>query len=538
MLQPFKVISKIFMLKYVLVFTTGALLLLSCTKSEVQSYNPNVLRIGNGADPKSLDIHKCTGMACFRILSSMFEGLVQRGKTSADVIPGVAKHWKMDSSGTSYTFTLRQSQWSDQTPLTSTDFAYAWKRLVNPKTAASYSILLDGVKNARQIRSGELPPDSLGVLTPNDTTFIVNLESPTPYFLQLCSFETLAPLPKHKVEQHGEQWIQARHFVNNGPFTLKRNVPRQKIVVTKNLHYYNDHDVRIDGVEFFSVDDINTELSLFRTGELDWIYQVPPNKIKRWANKPEFVSSPQLGIYMYRINTTDSLFASKYLRQAFAYSIDRSKIVKYVTKGGQVPAKSYIPPGISWYEPRDLIPYDTAKAVELFQKAGYSYKGGPGKPFPKFEILYNNSESHKKIAEVVAQMWEKTFGIEVELLNYEWKVYLQALKDLKYQIARGSWIGDYLDPSTFTDIFVSSSGNNRTGFANPAYDSLVVLSNKETDSGQRKKYLQDIEELLLDEMPIIPIYFYRNIELRSPRLQGISPSAQGLYSFKDVKVKE
>ncbi len=516
--------SKILLVNFI--FT---LCIASCDFKQIDQ---SILKIGNGADPQTIDPHKCTGMSGLRIISSLFEGLVIRAD-SGNVAPGVAHSWEQLDSGTTYVFHLRPSIWSNGTPLTAHDFVYSWKRLVNPKTAAQYASLISAVKNAPLILNGKLPSDSLGVSAPNDSTLIVSLDFPQPYFISLCSFEPFFPVHKQTVEKYERDWTAPEKIVSNGPYVLTEKKYKQHFAVKKSPHYWDSQSVSIKEIHFKSVENVNTATAMFKSGELDWTFSIPPFKIERWKDKPEFSSIPQYGVYFYRINHTHPVLKNKKLRKALCYSINRSLITEYIKKGGEEEANNYIPPGIGWFDQENFSLFNQEKALQLLKESGIDPD-----TLPPIEILYNTSESHKTIAEAIGKMWEDILGIKVTLRNYEWKVFLDALNKYEYAVARGSWIGDYLDPSTFTDIFTSTNGNNRTGFSHERYDSLAYASGLTDNYEQRARLFAQMEEIIIDELPVIPIYFYRNNELRSQRITNITDNLQGLYNYKSITFKE
>ncbi len=503
--------------------------LASCDLKQIDT---TVLKVANGADPQTIDLHKCTGMSGIRIISSLYEGLVSRADSSR-VVPGVAKSWEVSEDGLTYTFYLREARWSDGSPLTAYDFEYSWMRLVNPKTAAQYSNLMSAVHNAVPVIDGKMPIDSLGIIAIDDTTFVVQLDYPQPYFINLCSFEPFFPVHKLSVEKHGKRWVKPENMISNGAYTLAELKYRQYIGVTKNHQYWDSKSVSVNTIHFYSIENNNTATAMFKSGEIDWTFTIPSWKIKRWKSEPEFNSLPQFGVYFYRLNHNNPALQNKKFRQALSYAIDRKTITEFITKGGQQYADSYIPPGLNWYTPKEHGLYNPEKAKQLMAESQLTPE-----TIPELEILYNTSEAHKIIAEAISKMWEDVLGIKVTLRNYEWKVLLDALNKYEYSIARGSWIGDYIDPSTFTDIFTSTNGNNRTGFSNARYDSLAHASALTSDESVRAALFYQMEEILLDELPVIPIYFYRNIELRSPRLENITDNLLGLYNFKGITLKD
>ncbi len=510
-----------------------AFFFLNCTKEQGEK-SGRVLKICNDAEPQSIDPHKCTGHPGIRIIGGLFEGLVIRDLEKGSVRPGLAKSWDISEDGTHYTFHLRQSKWSNGSPLTASDFVSSWQRFLNPKTGAEYASLLNIVKNGSKVINGIYPPDSLGVSAPNDSTFEVQLVSPIGYFLQLCAFEPLFPVPVSVINEAQEKWTSAQNIIGNGPYILKEWVPNKIMQLEKNPNYWDAASVKQERVEVKPIEDQETAYKMFLSGELDWIFSIPLSKMEVVKKNPKFINFTQYGVYYYSLNVTDPVLKNKDLRKALSYSINRQKIVELVTKGNEMPASGFVPVINNIpYAGVDLKLYSPQKAREYLKKAGF----GPGKKPPTLEILYNNSESHKKIAEVISQMWKEELGIEVALKNYEWKIYLQSTKNLEHQVARASWFADYPDPYSFLELGVSHNGNNRSGYKSPNYDACLDGSQKILDSEARMAKLAECESILMEDMPVIPIYYYSGKELRHPGIKGAIPNPMGMYSWKDVYIE-
>lgn len=492
------------------------------------------LRVGNSAEPSSLDLHVVTGHPELQIVGSLFEGLVVRGLRDEPVRPGVAKSWEKSADGKTYTFHLRPSKWSDGSPLTSRDFVRSWKRFADPATAAEYSSLLKVVRNGTEVRKKEKPVDSLGVSAPDDSTFVVDLEFPVSFFLSLCAFEPFGPVPVDTIAKYKDAWINPEHLVSNGPFRMrswKRNV---EIVVEKNPLYWDSANVRQSLIVFKPVEDQLTAFNMFLSKELDWIPNVPPSKLEMAKKMPEFFYRPQYGTYYYIVNCKNPGYDSKDLRKALSYAIDREKIIQRVQKGVPQLATGLVPPTPGYSGP-NLNLYDPAKAKAFLAKSGY----GPGHPPPHLQILYNTAETHRDVAAVVQQMWKEVLGLDAELMNYEWKVYLDNTRNLNYAaLARKSWIGDFIDPITFLELYTSDNNNNSTGYANPEYDKKIAESWRIADPEARAKKLLECENILMEDMPVVPIYYYAITELRNPALRGAEPNALGHYTWKDIHLAQ
>ena len=374
----------------------------------------------------------------------------------------------------------------------------------------------------------ERPPfDTVGVKAIDKYTLKVNLKNPTPFFLGLLSHYSTWPVHKETVLKFGEiddrngVWTRPGNFVCNGPFQLKSWELNNKIVVEKNPNYWDASTVSLNEMHFYPVSNVMTEDRMFRAGQLHLTSTLPSQKCPIYIeeNNPDLRIDPYMGTYFYRLNTENEALKDVRVRKALAFSVNRKKLVEKVTKCGQIPAYSFTPPGSNGYEPDTEIPFDPQLAKELLVSAGYDETN----PFPKLEILFNTNEDHRKIALAIQQMWQENLGIEVELVNQDWKVYLSREMVGDFQVSRAGWIGDYEDPNTFLDLMRPNRGNNKTGWENMEYDSIVAQANSTNDQSERYELLKQAERILIDEMPIIPLYTYVRSYQLSPDVKGFSP---------------
>lgn len=512
----------------------------------------SVIRYDLGAEPKTLDPALNSAVESGTVIENAFEGLTKFGEGDKPVA-GVAETWDVSPDGLTYTFHLRKdTKWSDGKAVTAKDFEYAWKRAVNPDTAAEYANYFYYLKNGEAVNTKKAGLDDLGVKATDDNTLVATLESATPYFLQLTAFPTYMPVRQDVVEANKTAWAtKAATYVSNGPFKLTDWRPKDKIVLEKNTNYWNAKNIKLDKIEFTMIEDQTSRLSAYRSGQLDYIESPPSQEIPSLLEKKEAVALPYLGTYYFSINMTDKAAsidpaAAKALsdvrvRKALALAIDRDALVKNVLKAGQKPATGFVPPGIpataggdftikDYFEPKGNV--DEAK--KLLAEAGYP----DGKGFPKLTFIYNTGSGHQNVAQAVQDMWRKNLGINIELANQEWKVFQVTRTNKDYLIARDSWIGDYMDPMTFLELFTSSSGNNNPGYKNPAYDAKIAAAKKEADPATRDKLLRDAEELLMTDMPIIPIYYYVNIAMIKDNVKGVRKSQLGFVFFNDAYVQK
>lgn len=501
--------------------------------------SPQVINIGNGGEPKDLDPHLVTGVPEHHILLNIFEGLVGKDPKTLAPLPGVAESWKISKDGKVYTFKLRKNaKWSNGEAITAQDFIYSWTRLLTPSIASEYNYQGFYIKGAKDFNTGKTKDAStLGLKALDANTLEVTLENPTPFFLGLLYHHSLMPVHKATIEKFGSKWTRPGNIVSNGPFLLKRWEINKVISLEKSPLYWEADKVTLTQANFFPVEKQDTEEKMFRSKELHVTNEIPLEKLPLWQKDTSGVyqGDPYLGSYFYLLNTKHKPLDKKEVRKALNLAIDREKIVRLVTRGGQLPGTALTPSGTGGYKPIPRLPADLSRlkeAQELLAKAGYP----GGKDFPRLDILYNTSENHKKIAEAIQQMWKSNLGIEVGLYNQEWKVYLDSQQTLNYQIARKGWIADYNDPNTFLDMFVTDGGNNNSGWSNKKYDGLIAAAAKEQNQAKRFKIFQQAEDVLLEELPIIPIYIYTKNFLLSKDVQGYFPNVEDIHPLKYVSI--
>ncbi|HUI06338.1 MAG TPA: peptide ABC transporter substrate-binding protein [Verrucomicrobiae bacterium] len=499
-----------------------------------------ILLKGNGGEPQELDPDIVTGVPEYHILMSLLEGLVSEDPHDLHPVPGVAESWDVSPDGKVYTFHLRRNaKWSNGDPVTAHDFLESYKRILTPSLGSEYSYMHFVVKNARAYNEGKIIDfNQVGYKALDDHTFQVTLENPTPYFLSLLLHHSWFPVHLPTIRKYGDpyqrgnKWTRPGRFVGNGPFVLTKWRVNDVIVVNKSPTYWDRDRVRLNEIRFYPIESADTEERAFRAGQLHITDTMALSKIDFYkTHYPDLLKiDPYLGTYFYRINVTKPPLTDKRIRRALALTIDRESIVKDVLRGGQLPALCFTPPGTAGYTCRTRLPEDVNEAKRLLAEAGYP----DGKGLPPIELLYNTSEAHRIIAEAIQQMWKKNLGVEVRLVNEEWKVYLDAQRTLNYQVCRAAWIGDYVDPNSFLDMWVSGGGNNETGWSNPEYDRLIARAARTADPAQRLEVFQQAEAILLDELPIIPIYFYTHVYARRPEVKGWYPTILDNHPYKYV----
>lgn len=459
-------------------------------------------------EPESIDPGRVSGQPGGRIALNLFEGLSFRHPRTLAPVPGMAESWLRSEDGLRYEFQLREAVWSDGRPVTSEDFRWSWLRLLNPATAAKYANFLYPVRGARAFHQGETDDaGSVGLHCPDERTFVVELESPVAYFLDLCSFYPLAPVPRWAVEEHGDAWTRPENIVSNGPFVLDAWQINRRLRLRKNTNYWNAHEVKLERVDALPGDYINGNFNRYMSGVLDWIDAsgVPFGVVDALKEREDFHVSPYLNTYFYRFNVNRPPLDDPRVRRALYHAVDPVAICEHILQGGQQPATSLVPPGIPGYESVTLGGYQPELARRLLAEAGYP----DGRGFPEIDLLFNTSERHKQVAEVIQQQWKDVLGVEIGLENQEWKVFMVTTQQREYDIARGGWIGDYLDPNTFLDLWSSTNPNNRTGYSNPEYDALIARAANTLDPTERMRILKECERIAIQEdCVILPIYFY------------------------------
>jgi len=378
--------------------------------------------------------------------------------------------------------------------------------------------------------------DQLGGLeTPDERTLIVNLTDPIPYFPNLVAFYTLFPVHRGCVEEHGNPlWTKAENIVTNGPYRLQLRRLRDRLRLVKNEDYYDADRVALKTVDFLSMEGENTALNMYETGQLHWVTNPPETLLEDLKQREDFYNAPQLSVYFYRLNVARPPLDNVLVRRAIAKAIDRVEIVEQVTKTGQIPATTIVPPGLAGYQSADGFVPDVTEARALLAEAGFP--GGRG--IPRLTILYNTSEGHRSIAEVIQQQLQNNLNISIELQNMEWGSFLDKVHQTDYQIARAGWIADYPDPNTFLDMWMTGNPQNNTNWSNAEYDELVRGAASETDPAARLQRLRKAEQIWVDEVPAVPIYFYSSVNLVKPNVLGFFPSAQDLHPLQLLRFRD
>lgn len=512
----------------------AALALAACGKpaGKTDPNAPRLLLRGNGPDPDSLDPHRARSTESMQVLRDLFEGLTRLDQAAAP-IPGAAEGWSMSEDGLVYTFKLRPNlHWSNGDALVAEDFVAGLRRLVDPATASQYAQVVDVIVNASDIVAGRKTVDSLGVAAPDAGTVVITLATPAPYLPGLLAHPSCSPLHRPSLARLGDRFARAGEQVSNGAFVLKEWLQGSYVLAARNRHYWNDAATRLDGVKYLQIADENAELRAYRAGELHMTVVVPRGQFD-WIREhlgSELHVAPQMSTYYYGFNLDRPKFQDLRVRRALSMVIDRERLANSVLRVGELPAYSWVPPGVHDYQSQVFdyaatpVPQRIAEARQLLAAAGYSRD----KPLD-FELRYNNGEVHTKCAVAVASMWKEALGVTTRLAGVEFKSMMQDIDRRDIDLYRLSWVGDYNDPYTFLQYMKRGFGINLMHYANPGYDALLEAAARHVDPAQRRPLLEQAERTALADHPLIPLYFYVNKHLVKPEVRGWYDNVMNIY---------
>jgi oligopeptide transport system substrate-binding protein len=499
----------------------------------------------NDSDPETLDAHKTSVVSEANILRDVSEGLLIHD-AHGKVAPGVAQSWTQSTDGRTYTFTLRaDAKWSNGDPVTAEDFVFSFRRIMAPATGAKYATVLYPIANAERINKGAAGarPEDLGVRAIDARTLELRLEKPAPYFLELLTHQTGLPVHPPSVRKYGNDFTRPANWVSNGAYTLKEWVPGSHIELVKNPHFHAAGSVDIDVVRYYPCSDLAAAARRFLAGEVHSTSDIPADQVRALKRTlgSQVSISPYLGTYYLAVNTAKPPFDDVRVRQALSMSIDREFIAEQIWSETMLPAYSFVPPGIGNYGEPAYLPYrlwspiereDKAKA--LLREAGY----GPGLKPLKVEIRYNTTDNNRATVVAIGNMW-KELGIEVSYLNTDGKTHFAHLRDGgDFDVARAGWIGDYSDPQNFLFLLESHNrGFNYARYANAEFDALMKKAGEELDLEKRAKSLHEAEAVMMRDVPFIPILYYSNRNLISPKLSGFVPNLRGANATRFMSLK-
>ena len=516
---------------YLLLIT---ILLISCGSKK----SNDSIRVSIGAEPQSIDPSFLSAIDSIIYAVHVFEGLTTKDKDN-NIVGGAAESWDISEDGLSITFHLRDNaKWSDGKNVEAKEFVYSFRRLADPKTASSYSFLITPIKNAAKIMKGELPTEELGVEAIDEKTLIVNFEAPTAYFLELASIPIFSPLREEFIS---DNWtFSPDTYIGNGPYKMTDRKPDEIISLEINTNYWNKDAIVAKKIDFIMFSDVSTAYAALKEGSILYSYRIPNADMELLKEEGYLVITPSLGTAYYALNNTNQVLKDKRVRRALALAIDRNYIVEKITKGGEIPAAAFIPYGLKDVEgdfrengggyysiKKEDYASNIEEAKKLLSEAGYSN----GNNFPVLEFK-TNPGAGITIAEAIQQMWKENLNIDMTITQEEWSVFQKNRQTRQYVICRADWIGDYLDPMTFADIFVSSSAGNRVGYNNPNYDKLISEAKNTMDNNIRMSNMHKAEDMLIGEdMAFIPIYHYTSPSMQNPKLKNVSVDTLEIRTF-------
>lgn len=500
-----------------------------------------ILLYNNLREPTSLDPPVGFDQVSYDILNNAMEGLTRLGKTQSPE-PAMAKEWKISPDGKQYTFTLRDGiKWSNGDPVKASDFEFAWKRMLDPKKPSPAAPLAYVIEGAEAYNSDKGPADGVKIKATDDKTLEVVLTKPAPWLLGMMSNPAFFPVHKATVEKNDKWASEAATIVSNGPFKITEWKHDSELKMVKNDQYWDAASVKLDGVTFKMVNDTNTEYQLYQSGGLHIDGVIPADLSQKLFADGKVKVEDSAGTYFYRFNTKMPPFDNVNIRKAFQMAVDSQKIVDLVVKQKQKVADGFVSYGLKDPAGDDfrkvggkLVKFDAAEAKKLLEKgmaeAGY-------KTLPQVTLTYNTNDLHQKIAEAAQAMFKENLGVDVKIESKEGKVLTAEQKKLQLQFSRSSWLPDFADPINFLDIFQTGNPNNRTGWSNAQYDKLIQDAYNEPDNAKRFKLLHEAEKILLDEAPIMPLYFYNSAYMQSDKLEGVVRHAYGYIDFKWADLK-
>lgn len=500
------------------------------TKQE-QSSAPQTMQVNlNSGEPSTIDPGLAEDIPSMSVARAAFDGLLRLNE-KGELKEAVAEKYEVSADGLTYTFHLRESKWTNGDPVTAHDFEYAWKRVLDPKTASGYAYQMYYLKNGQAFNANKAKAEDVGVKATDDKTLVVTLENPAPFFPGLVASVTYFPVNKKAVEGNKEWASKPETYISNGPFSLKNWEHKSKIEFEKSDSYWDKDAVKLSKLTLNMIEDANTELSMFEKGDLDWagspLGDLPLDALDALKESGKMQSQATAGTYWYIFNTKQKPFDNKKIRQAFATAVNRQEISDNVVPYKSTPATGILPPTMALTPEGYIKDGDVETAKKLLAEG---MKEAGIKELPPITIAYNTSEVNSRIATVIQDQWRKAFGIEVKLVNKENKVHREDMKQGNFTIGRGSWIGDFNDPINFLEVF--KGGLNTSKWENKEFLDLLAQSAKEGDVAKRKEILKKAEQIVMDEMPALPIYYFTYAWVKQDSVKDVVVDALGFIDFK------
>lgn len=526
-------------------FIATTVLGLALSPAAVVNANENTVNLSIGSEPPTIDPALGTDTTSGAVIDNVFEGLTTV-TADGEIVPGAAESWEVSEDGLTYTFHLREgAKWSNGDPVVAADFEYAWKRVLNPETLSQRADFLYAIEGAEAYNIGDGSVEDVKVNSLDDYTLEVILRAPTPYFDEFVAMYTFSPVNPAVVEENSSWAVeQSDDYVTNGPFVLSEWTHNSHYVLSKNDQYWDAENVALDAVNVQVIESEAAATSEFMAGNIDFLGSpygtVSLDSIEVFEEQGILEVEPTSAIYWYVMNVTDPVMSNPNIRKALALAVDRQNIVDNITKGGQIPALGYVPPMIPGFEEDrgyfEDADYDTARE---YLAVGLEELGLEDASELSINLSINTSEAHSVVAQDVQEKWAQELGVNVSIDNTEWQVYLDKVSMLDYQVARMGWTGKYNDATTYLDMYRTKDvGNNNTGWESAEYKELLEQSDFEFDKEARLQLLRDAEAVMIDEMPVIPLYYYSNAFVTSERVQGMDYDSVGRIDLKHVSVDE
>lgn len=492
---------------------------------------------GNGAEPESLDPHLASSVSAGNVLMNLFEGLTRLNSRTLEPEPGMASAWEVSADGLQIDFYLREAQWSDGEAVRASDFVFAFRRLLHPDLGAAYAFMLYPLRNAREVNAGSQPPEALGVEALGDRHLRLTLAKPTPYIFSLLAHWTAFPLPTHVLRAHGNEtnrggeWTRDEHFTGNGAFVLKAWKSEDRILLEKNPRYWQAEEVALQSAAFISFSDPGAEERAFRAGEIHVGYSLPRHRLTHYREtQPELLRvDPYLESVGYAVNLRHPALQDVRVRRALSLALDRRALTEKILFGVRQPAFTYVPPGTAGFESAYRLREDQTEARRLLAEAGYPAGSG----FPEMVFIYPSGQDTQRIAEVIQQQWQEVLGVRMEIVNLERQSYFSRRREREFDLCYFAWVGDYVDPVTFLGLWVTDAGNNLAGWQSADYDHRLQAAAH--GGGERLNLLAEAEALLLQDLPILPLYFGATQYLKDPRVQGWDANLLDWHPLRSVR---
>ena len=500
-----------------------------------------------GVDPRTIDPALNYALDGCEVDVNIFEGLLRVNSDSRPE-PGSAQSWDVSPDGLTWTFHLREGlKWSDGQPLTASHFRDGFLRVLDPKTGSPYANYAFFIKNGRAYYEGRAKPEDVGLTAPDDKTFVVQLEYHNPLMLDYMMFPLFQAARMDVINENPRGWAaRPETLISNGPFKLEswKHGDGGEMILVKNPHYWDAANVKAERLRFVFITDSNTAFAAFRAGRIDYANGAPAMLVPMLLKSGAATTKPSLTVSFIEFNIHRKPFDDLRVRKAFTLAIDRRLLVDKILFGGQTPATGFVCPGIPGRTDSEdfrteggaFLPEsaDVQEARRLLAEAGYP----EGKGFPEVVYKYSTSPGGKRISEALQGMWKKALGVEVKLLNEEWKVFLETRRNLDFDMAISAWAMDFMDSMNLFEQFVSDSPLNDSKYSRKDFDEVMSKAAYEMDRVKRTNYLHEAERILMEDLPVSPMYFGLSIEMKTKRVKNIHMVLLGYVLFRDAEITE